>query len=341
MILAAAVVLTVVGAALSIFLYLPALAVAESLSPRRASARAAIWFCALVIPILAGALCAAIGLMRVTGDPYASPHLTAGRPHLCAKWLGTLPDARWLVTLGGSMCFGLVIAGAVRTIFRAVRSCWAVRRFGPTLAGSDRVAVIASPTVFIGTVGLLRPITITTQATQMILDEDELRAVMAHEAQHVRRRDNIAELLVGACVTCLVFVPTVHLFARYWREEVERACDDAAAHRQSPEAVCSAMVKLAQVGEREARQRIVPPVQAVWREAAADVQRRVARLLQPEAGAEDNPPGDVTIIGVVLTAGALTALALGIAATGRQVGDTIHCLSETLLSVLRYGAGSP
>ncbi len=333
--LAAAVVFAAVASALSLFLYLPALAVVETLSPRRAKARAAIWLVALVLPIALGALASGMGIDSALRDVYGSPHLTADRPHLCSRWVLTAPDMRAVVTLVGASAIVFVLMAIIRGIVGPLRSMATCRRFRAATSGHGGPIAIPDPAIFLATIGLLRPVTIYTSGTQRALSSEELAGALAHESAHAQRLDNLADLLATFCVMALPFVPTTHLFARYWREEVEMACDDQAAIRSSPEAVASAMAKLAKLSESEAHDRLVAVPTARWRQAASDVRKRANRLLATHARDDAPVDAETPLIGLLLTGAAVAALALGIAATARQAGDTLFCLAESLLAVLR------
>lgn len=333
--LTAALMFATVAAALSLLLYLPALAIVESVSPRRAGARAAIWLLALALPIAGGVVGSAIGLHSALLDEYGSPHLTAGRPHLCARWLLAMPDARWLLTILGAVCAGLIVVAIIRLILSSLRSWLATHRLRAGLPARAGVVTVESDAPFIATVGFLSPATVVTSGTEELLSTDELEAALAHEGAHVRRRDNLADLIGSACVVCVPFPPTAHLFLRYWREEAERACDDAAAAATSPEATASAMAKLARAAEAASEDRLLTSTTHRWRHAAADVRSRGARLLEDHTAEESAFRDQSAVFGILLGLAGLTALALGIAATARQLDDTLHCLAETLLTVLR------
>lgn len=339
-VLAATVMFAAVAAALGLLLYLPSLAVVESLSPRRAGARAAIWLLALVLPVAGGISAATAGLRSAYLDRYGSPHLEAPRPHLCSRWLLAAPDARLHVTLVGLLCGGMSAGALVRLFVSGGRSwlmerrMWgAVRAQGPaTEAPADVPQLrIDSDLPLLATVGLWRPLVVFTSEVEAELTERELAAALRHEAAHARRRDNLLDLVATAALTSQLYVPTAHLYARYWREEAERACDDSAAAGGAAE-VASALVKLALVGERRAGGRLEPWAAQQWRHVAADVERRAARLA---AGGEPprwtGPPG---VAGAVAATVAVGIPVLAAVATAHQVTDTLRCMADTLLAVL-------
>ncbi len=335
--LTAAVMFATVAATVSAFLYLPAQAIVETLSPLRARTRAAIWLCALVLPLLAGLVGTGLGLHGALAVRYGSPHLTSNRPHLCARWLLAAPDAQWRISLAGLVCLGLGGGAVARLVLGGVRSALAGSRLRGALAPGAQALIVDDDSLLLVTVGLLKPVVVMTSGARAALSADELRAALAHEASHVSHRDNLLDLVGSLCVMPIVFMPTAHLFFRHWREEVERACDDAGAQATSGQTTASALVRLATAAEAASRHRLLIGVPAGQRHARADLKRRVGRLLAdgPAEGLQWQAAGAPTVVVIVL--GVLTAagaLALVIVATARQVDDTLYCLAETLLRLL-------
>ena len=61
------------------------------------------------------------------------------------------------------------------------------------------------------------------------LDAEELRALLAHEIAHLRRRDWLRLLVVQLCRDLTFFIPSAHLAYRQFLQATEEAADDAAA----------------------------------------------------------------------------------------------------------------
>jgi beta-lactamase regulating signal transducer with metallopeptidase domain len=95
------------------------------------------------------------------------------------------------------------------------------------------VAGILDPTILLPAGGYLDALT-----------GDELEAVLAHELEHVRRRDNLRAFIVQLICTFFWFSP-VHRAARRRLVELrERACDDAVLARGcQPDSYLSALAK--------------------------------------------------------------------------------------------------
>src|SRR5688500_1873508 len=76
--------------------------------------------------------------------------------------------------------------------------------------------------------GWLRPVILLPTTTATSLAPRQLRAVLAHELAHVRRRDYLANLIQMAAETMLFHHPAAHWISRRIRTEREYCCDDVA-----------------------------------------------------------------------------------------------------------------
>ncbi|NSW58581.1 MAG: M48 family metalloprotease [Armatimonadetes bacterium] len=332
-IVAAGVVFAAVTATLSVFLYLPSLAVAESLSTQKAAARCFVWLAAALVPVFGGLLAAGYGLYAALHDPYGSPHLVSGRVHLCARWIQRVPDASLFVQAIGWVSIALFVAGLVRFVAGAVRSSRTAARFREASPGASELAIIEHPEAFLATVGFLQPVTVVTSAVVNLLPGDELAAALAHELAHHRRSDNVLDLLMSSCVTCLPWVPTLHLYRRYRREDAERACDDSAAAEYSAQVVASGIRRLAEASREKSERKLLPSALNAWR-WYVDVHRRVERLMA-ERATQITLRHEATYAGVLLTLAGVGVVVLALVATARQAADSVYCLAETLLGILR------
>jgi beta-lactamase regulating signal transducer with metallopeptidase domain len=91
------------------------------------------------------------------------------------------------------------------------------------------VAVRASARATVPMVlGWRRPIILLPSGTASRLRLDQLRAILAHELAHVRRRDYLANLFQIAAETLLFHHPAARWLSRQIRAEREYCCDDAA-----------------------------------------------------------------------------------------------------------------
>jgi hypothetical protein len=94
-------------------------------------------------------------------------------------------------------------------------------------------------------VGWRRPLLVISEDTLALLDDDELRSVIAHEVAHLRRHDMAVNLVLSVLQTVAFWhLPLAGLIRRY-REEIEKLCDlQACALGGSRRSLASTLVKL-------------------------------------------------------------------------------------------------
>lgn len=96
--------------------------------------------------------------------------------------------------------------------------------------------------------GLVRPRVYVSTAALVALDDDELRAVLAHERHHQRRRDPLRLLVVRALGDALFFMPVLRRLRERYAILAELAADEAAVSAAgSRSALASALLTF---GER-------------------------------------------------------------------------------------------
>lgn len=94
------------------------------------------------------------------------------------------------------------------------------------------------------TTGWWRPKVYVARDLAQRLTQDELVAVLAHEAEHVRRRDPLRLFALRALAGVLFWLPTMRRLADDLSDEAEITADDAAA-RQYALPLASAILRLA------------------------------------------------------------------------------------------------
>ena len=87
------------------------------------------------------------------------------------------------------------------------------------------------------TVGLLAPRVLLSERLVSLLDARQLRAVLAHEAAHLRSGDPLRMSLLRFAARVFFWLPVVERLAADWSEEMEILSDDAAVARLSTEQV--------------------------------------------------------------------------------------------------------
>lgn len=174
--------------------------------------------------------------------------------------VGRSVEAYLALALGGSALLGTVGAGAVAAAVSLMRE----RRLGRALGGrspatgvapwldevltevglAGRVCVVSSESLFAFTRGVLRPTVIISSGLLSQLTPEEIRAVLAHEAYHVRQRDPLRTLVVLALSRALFFVPLLQGLASAYRVEKEIEADRWALGHASASALAAAMLKM-------------------------------------------------------------------------------------------------
>jgi Zn-dependent protease with chaperone function len=265
----------------------------------------------LVLAAFAAASAAAALALRVLG-----PRLRLGTARLpAARRSGTLAALRLLPSaLGGLVAGGLVapaylareprdageapglvlgllaaLGGALLAISAArILASWrATRRLlVEWRAGSEPLDLGAPAPTFrtrsafpvVAAVGVLRPHLFVAAQVLEGLADDEREAVLAHEAAHLRARDNLTGLLLRACPDGLLWGREAGVFERAWREAAEQAADERAALGAPGRAasLAAALVKVARMVPQDARLGL-PAAALHGGETVAD---RVARLLR-------------------------------------------------------------
>jgi BlaR1 peptidase M56 len=146
----------------------------------------------------------------------------------------------WLSSGGPGAVIGLVITGlAAGVVFLAVRSAVghirAARAYVAGLPGGGTLTVdgtacrrleVGDPVAFCA--GYLRPQIYLSRGLVHRLSGEELRAVVAHERHHVRRRDPLRRLLARALADGLFFIPLLGRTSERYVSLSELAADQAA-----------------------------------------------------------------------------------------------------------------
>jgi beta-lactamase regulating signal transducer with metallopeptidase domain len=144
--------------------------------------------------------------------------------------------------------------------------------------------------------GWRRPIILLPDAAVLTLSRAQLRAILAHELAHVRRRDGLINLLQLVADGMLFFHPPARWLSRRIRVEREYWCDDAAISASDRAVYARALASL-----EDARPNCVIAVAAV----SGTLVDRIARIA-------DRPRRQLTVgRGLLILAGA-TALAVAL-----------------------------
>ena len=221
------------------------LACATWLKTHRPRLRFAVWMVASVkflvpfaVLVSAGRLVAIPALLPPSQSQQVFDVLTSSAPLVAVTPFtpSSAPQAptdweRWLVA------FLLVVwaCGAVFVATRWLAQWWRVRELLRTAEPAydyRGVPVLRSPAmqerrIEPGAVGIWRQVILIPDGIHATLSPSQLEAVLDHEWQHVRRRDNLTASLHAVVQALFWFHPLVWVIGRRLVEERELACDEA------------------------------------------------------------------------------------------------------------------
>lgn len=158
-----------------------------------------------------------------------------------------------LAAAAGVVGVGSLVAVIVRSVRLARTTTRAVTSLGhaplPSAgratarrAGLRRVACVPGDGPAAFTAGLWRPHVYVTNGAVETLPPDELDAVLAHEAAHVRRRDPLRRLVNRAAADALFYLPLANWWADRQIERSELTADRAAIDHAGRPAVAGALL---------------------------------------------------------------------------------------------------
>src|ERR1700733_11333800 len=154
-----------------------------------------------------------------------------------------------------------------------------------------------------GVFGIRKPMLLLPEGIANRLTPEQLRAVVAHEMWHVRRRDNLTAAIHMLVEAVFWFYPLVWWIRARLVEERERACDEAVLQSGSDaEAYAEGIISVC-------KSYVESPVQCVSGISGADLKKRIVRIMAEDAVA----CGLDLYKKILLSTAAMLALALPIA----------------------------
>lgn len=236
----------------------------------------------------------------------------AGPSSFCLPDHAALPPSAVLL---GAVVLGLgrLAFAFLRFLTDSARLLWtnrALRRCAQGFAGRCHILPLGEPQAFV--LGAWRPNIYLSQGLLDHLEREELRAVLAHEQAHARRRDGLLRLLAGLGLA--FHLPGIAaLLKRRFAHAQELTADAEAAQRVGDP------LRLAEALVRVAKLKLRPTPRPALDFTGGDLRARVKALL------EDGPRYRGPSTGQWLGAG------LGILALALAAAHELHWLSEILL----------
>jgi TonB family protein len=196
------------------------------------------------------------------------------------RWLPGLIAALWMagfVTVIGLWCLQwLRVAAAIRgavpvasgrevEILRRVEKFAGIR--SPISLRSSQTSL--EPGIF----GIFRPLLLWPAGISKHLQDAHLEAVLGHEVQHVRRRDNLAAAMHMVVEAIFWFHPLVWWLGARLVEERERACDEEVLRLgNQPEIYAESILKTCEFC-------VASPMACVSGVTGADLKQRIVRIM--------------------------------------------------------------
>jgi len=171
------------------------------------------------------------------------------------------------------------------------------------------------------TAGLVSPRVFVASDLLLRLPEREVVAVLAHEAEHVRRRDPLRVAVFRFLALTLFWIPALRRLSDDMADEVEILADDAAT-RGEPLVLASAILGVAAWGQQLF-------TGAVGFQRSDLLDRRIRRLAGEDAPVRSHLTrwsiaGAALALALVVSSGALVAAPLASEAGGAGARDCLH-----------------
>jgi TonB family protein len=184
--------------------------------------------------------------------------------------LGPILLVLWGLGSGAVLAYWLVRAVRLRAILRR-----AERDPNPLTVDGLRLDVVRTDArLEPGVVGLFRHVLLLPRGLETRLTPQQLRAILAHEFCHVRRRDNLTATVHMLVEAVFWFHPLVWWIGARLVDERERACDErVVACGHDPEAYAEAILN---VCEHFARS----PLRCAAGISGSELNRRIAQIMR-------------------------------------------------------------
>ena len=230
----------------------------------------------------------------------------------------------WSAVLASVWIAGALVVLAVRLRgWLSVKA--AVRASAPTtLAGVEsRVRVRATPGLLEpGVVGIWRPVLLVPIGLETTLSDDQLRAVIAHELHHIRRRDNLTSALHMIVESLFWFHPLVWWVGARLIDERERACDEhVLANGAAADAYAEGILNVC-------KRYVESPVACVAGVTGSDLKSRVSAIVAGRVGRDLSGARKVVLVLAALAALAVPVVAGMATASSRTIGQGVGPLPK-------------
>lgn len=209
---------------------------ALALRKNRAQVRYWLWLAASMKFLIPFSLLVSVGNQFAwRSAPAAAPPLPAAIEQISRPFPPSIPSMAAPAMPAASSAVPALLAAVWFGGFVTVLSLWWIRRRRMAIAMRAAspvpvqapMKVMSSPTLLEpGVFGIFRPVLLLPEGIANRLAPGQLRAILAHELCHVRRRDNLTAAIHMIVEAIFWFHPLVWWIGARMIEERERACDE-------------------------------------------------------------------------------------------------------------------
>ena len=237
------------------------------------------------------------------------PFFTSTGPAALAHGVSFLPQLLLFIWASGV----LVLA------FFWARGWWSLRTVAKTaspLPLQSDVPILSSASLMEpGVFGIFRPVMMLPQGILDRLNAAQMRAIVAHEMCHVRRRDNLTFALHMLVETVFWFHPLVWFLRARLIEERERACDEAVLQSGSEAEVYAEGIL------NVCKFYVESPLACVSGVTGSDLKQRIVRIMTEQLGSQLGL-GRKLLLAVAAFIAVLVPVSLGFAHTTEIFAQT-------------------
>jgi bla regulator protein blaR1 len=147
-----------------------------------------------------------------------------------------------------------------------------------------------------GIFGIFRPVLLWPAKISEHLEDSHLKAILAHEVAHVRRRDNLAAALHMTVEAIFWFHPMVWWLGARLVEERELACDEEVLQLGNPPSVYAESIL------KTCKFCVESPLACVSGVTGAELKKRIVRIMTPNSAEKLGPGRRLLLASVGLAA---------------------------------------
>ena len=242
---------------------------------------------------------ARVAVMEQISEPFAAPPPAR---LLAVRAANTTLRSRYPLA---NLIFGIWLCGFVAQCvawgrrWRRLRA--ALRSANPAPMGLQqcdaRIPILCAPgQQEPGILGIFKPVLLLPEGIEEHLTAPQIRAILAHELAHVRRRDNLTAAFHMLVESLFWFHPAMWLIQRRLIEERERACDEEVlAQGIDPQDYCEGILSVC-------RLYLTTSLPAVSSVTGGDLRRRLEGIMTHEGAVALNLARKLVLAGAGLLA---------------------------------------